>query len=87
MKSVPFIEKTRKIKSAHVAIVTKQLRKPYILSFATLEKLNSIIVCIERDDGIKGYGEAVALPGYSWETTQEIYSVIKETIDKAHTMP
>ena len=53
-----------------------KLRKPYKLSFATLYSFDSCWIQLTDNQGGVGVGEAVALPGYSWETADEIEGVL-----------
>jgi|GEM_PF-1093665 len=56
------------------------LRNPYKLSFTTVTEFESVWVRIENDAGEVGIGEAVALPGYSWETTASILACLDEIV-------
>jgi len=57
------------------------LEKPYDLSFARLTAYESIWVYAEDEDGDVGLGEAVALPGYGWETTESICATIARILE------
>ena len=59
------------------------LKEPYELSFATLNEFTSVWVRAKIEDQLCGIGEAVALPGYSWETTETIYATIKHIVAAA----
>lgn len=48
------------------------LRKAYDLSFASLSTFEMIWVLAEDEEGVLGLGEAVPLPGYSWETVESV---------------
>lgn len=56
------------------------LKKPYILSFATINQVTSVIVRIMLENGSVGIGEAVALPGYSHETTDSIIADLRNVL-------
>ncbi|MFH1019874.1 MAG: enolase C-terminal domain-like protein [Pseudomonadota bacterium] len=51
------------------------LQKPYRLSFAVLERFETIYVAVEGD-GRTGYGEITPLPGYGGETVAEAISTL-----------
>ncbi len=61
-----------RIERAQLREVTLPLTTPYELSFTTVTEIRSQIVLIRLADGRHGYGETVALPGYSRETPEEI---------------
>ena len=72
----------KKIKKAKAGLIKSVLKKPYHLSFATLDYFESIVVYIRTEDGAEGIGEAVALPGYSWENTADVLFVVNQIIDE-----
>lgn len=57
------------------------LQKPYELSFGRLSEFCSIWVFAEDEKGDIGLAEAVALPGYGWETTDTIACTVEKIID------
>ncbi len=59
------------------------LSSAYALSFARLEQFESIWVYSEDESGRVGLGEAVALPGYSWETSDDVERTVKELLRDA----
>ena len=59
------------------------LSKPYELSFTTLAAFDSIWVRLEDDAGKVGLGEAVALPGYGWETVDSVSRTVAAILDGA----
>lgn len=63
------------------------LRRPYHLSFATLTEFAAVWVRYEDEMGRVGLGEAVALPGYSWETTEDICAAVAEITQGAQGLP
>jgi L-alanine-DL-glutamate epimerase-like enolase superfamily enzyme len=69
---------SHKIKSITFGLITKRLKQPYQLSFAKIEKLNSLWVLIEDETGQIGLGEAVPLPGYGTETIETIIDAIRQ---------
>ena len=58
----------------------RPLRAPYRLSFATLHTFDSVLLYMASEDGGIGFGEAVALPGYSWEVTEEIVESVRRLL-------
>lgn len=53
------------------------LRRPYILSFVTLEGFNTVLVHFTLDDGTTRIGEVVPLVGYSSETVEDVIHTCK----------
>ena len=48
------------------------LKKPYHTSFGDLAFFDSVIAVIRTDEGV-GAGESTAVPGYSWESPQDVW--------------
>ena len=69
-----------KIKVVTFGTSFSPLKSPYKLSFTTVTEFESVWVRIENDVGEVGIGEAVALPGYSWETTASILACLDEMV-------
>lgn len=67
------------MKISRVRIFEKHLplRKPYPLSFTTVESFRSCLISVETDTHGRGAGEATALPGYSAETHEDIFLALK----------
>lgn len=65
----------------------RPLAKPYELSFATLTTFESVWVAARRSDGAVGLGEAVALPGYGWETAEDARRVVGELVERLDGKP
>lgn len=63
---------------ADIRIVRKSvpLKKPYRLSFATLESFDTIFAIVKLDSGQTGVGETVPVKGYGWEDAEETYSLL-----------
>jgi L-Ala-D/L-Glu epimerase len=57
------------------------LQKPYDLSFVRLTAYESVWVYAEDEQGEIGLGEAVALPGYGWETTESVCAAIAHMLE------
>jgi L-alanine-DL-glutamate epimerase-like enolase superfamily enzyme len=69
-----------KITAIHIYAIHLPLHVPFVISYHTYKYMPSIIVKIETDEGITGFGEAVAdehVTGESWEGT---YQIIKNTL-------
>lgn len=56
------------------------LKYPYRLSFGTVNEYNSIVVTISSNGAIF-WGEATALPGYSWESADSIWQTVVSCIE------
>jgi L-alanine-DL-glutamate epimerase-like enolase superfamily enzyme len=82
MPSVPEA-RTRRFRRLAWGRKSSPLVKPYDLSFARLTSYESVWVYAEDDAGGAGLGEAVALPGYGWETTETVCAAIAELLDGA----
>lgn len=59
------------------------LAAPFVISYHTYDKMPSIIVKIETDEGIIGYGEGVPDEHVTGETWQGIFHIIKNTLGPA----
>lgn len=57
-----------RVAGVRLAVRDVPLRTPYVLSFVTLRSFRARLVEMELDDGRRGLGEVVALPGYGSET-------------------
>ena len=61
-----------KITAIHLYAIRLPLRDPFVISYGSYSDMPSIIVKMETDEGIIGYGEGVAddhVTGESWEST------------------
>lgn len=61
------------VKSVTVLRVPVPLTRPYHTSFGDLPIFDSVIARMETDEGI-GWGESSAVPGYSWETPDDVWN-------------
>ena len=61
-------------------IVDIPLKRPHVVSFGRLEKINFVLVKIKTRRGLVGYGEASTLQGPTW--SEECAEGIKLIIDK-----
>lgn len=69
-----------KITAIHLFAIRLPLIKPFIVSYQTYLDMPSIIVKIETDEGITGYGEGVADEHVTGETWMSTYHTIKHTL-------
>lgn len=72
-----------KIKSIELFAIHLPLRDPFIVSYDTYYYMTSIIVKIETDEGIAGYGESVPDEHVTGESFEGTYHVLKEKIAPA----
>ena len=69
-----------KIKEIEIYAIRLPLVDPFIISYHTYDDMPSIIVKLTTEEGLVGYGEAVAdehVTGESWEST---YAMLKNTL-------
>ena len=69
-----------KITAIHLYAIHLPLHVPFVISYHTYDYMPSIIVKIETDEGIIGYGEAVADEHVTGETWEGTYETIKHTL-------
>ncbi|HDR4861306.1 dipeptide epimerase [Bacillus thuringiensis] len=72
-----------KITAIHLYAIRLTLRSPFVISYGSYSDMPSIIVKMETDEGIIGYGEGVAddhVTGESWEST---FHTLKHTLTPA----
>lgn len=69
-----------KIKAIHIHAIHLPLHSPFIVSYATYHYMPTIIVKIETDEGITGYGEAVPDEFVTGESYESTYHMLKHTI-------
>ncbi|MBJ9983031.1 dipeptide epimerase [Bacillus sp. S70] len=72
-----------KITAIHLYAIRLPLRNPFVISYGSYSDMPSIIVKMETDAGIIGYGEGVAddhVTGESWEST---FHTLKHTLAPA----
>jgi len=68
------------ITACQVLLAEIALKQPYILSFGTVNKIDPVIVKLTMESGGIGLAEAVALPGYSHETTESIIADLRRVL-------
>ncbi len=56
------------------------LRRPHVMSFATLEAVNFVFVRVETRQGLVGWGEAACLGGPTW--SEESAESVAATVDR-----
>ena len=68
------------IKSIALYAIRLPLYEPFVVSYHTYHDMPSIIVRLESDDGLLGFGEAVADEHVTGETWESMYSLLKNTL-------
>ncbi|MBY0122927.1 mandelate racemase/muconate lactonizing enzyme family protein [Bacillus sp. S/N-304-OC-R1] len=69
-----------KITAIHLHAIHLPLHVPFVVSYHTYNDMPSVIVKIETDEGIVGYGEGVADEHVTGESLQSAYQIIKHTL-------
>lgn len=69
-----------KITAVHLYAIRLPLQNPFIVSYGTYPDMPSIIVKIETDEGIVGYGEGVADEHVTGETWESTFHILKHTL-------
>lgn len=69
-----------KIKEIDIYAIRLPLIEPFIISYHTYDDMPSIIVKITTEDGLVGYGEAVADEHVTGETWESTYAMLKNTL-------
>lgn len=69
-----------KITAIHLYAVQLPLKVPFVVSYHSYESMPSIIVKVETDEGITGYGEGVADEHVTGETWEGTYHILKNTL-------
>lgn len=72
-----------KIKSIELYAIHLPLHVPFVISYHTYDYMPSIIVKMETEEGIIGYGEAVADEHVTGETWEGTFQVLKNTLGPA----
>ncbi|MCC5801760.1 mandelate racemase/muconate lactonizing enzyme family protein [Rossellomorea vietnamensis] len=68
------------IKKINLYAIRLPLKQPFIISYHTYEDMPSIILEMETDEGIIGYGEAVADEHVTGETWESTFQVLQHTL-------
>ncbi|MED3550913.1 dipeptide epimerase [Cytobacillus praedii] len=69
-----------KITAIHLYAIHLPLHVPFVVSYHTYDYMPSVIVKIETDEGIVGYGEAVADEHVTGESWEGVYQILKNTL-------
>jgi muconate cycloisomerase len=64
------------IKSIEPIAVSLPMRKPVIMAAETIHRADNVLVRIEADDGLVGWGEAASAPLMTGETLESIVSAV-----------
>jgi L-Ala-D/L-Glu epimerase len=72
-----------KITAIHLNAIHLPLIEPFVISYHTYDYMPSIIVKIETDEGMIGYGEGVADEHVTGETWEGTFHILKNTIAPA----
>jgi L-Ala-D/L-Glu epimerase len=68
------------IKNINLYAIRLPLKQPFIISYHTYDDMPSIILEMETDEGIIGYGEAVADEHVTGETWESTFQVLEHTL-------
>lgn len=79
------IDLNAKVEKLDFGAINIPLSSPYNLSFVSLTEFNCLWVS-SKVGGRVGYGEAVPLPGYGWETLDSVKSVISGLSSTFHSV-
>ncbi|MEI4771547.1 dipeptide epimerase [Psychrobacillus sp. FJAT-51614] len=69
-----------KIKKIDIYAIRLPLVEPFIISYHTYDDMPSIIVKLTTEEGLVGYGEAVADEHVTGETWESTYALLKNTL-------
>lgn len=69
-----------KITKAHLHLVEFPLKEPFIISYATYPNMPAIILKLETDTGLTGYGEAVPDEHVTGEQVNGTYEILKNVL-------
>jgi L-Ala-D/L-Glu epimerase len=72
-----------KITAIHLYAIKLPLIDPFVISYGSYDHMPSVIVKIDTDEGIVGYGEGVADEHVTGETWEGVYHTLKSTIGPA----
>jgi L-alanine-DL-glutamate epimerase-like enolase superfamily enzyme len=72
-----------KITAIHLYAIHLPLHEPFVVSYHTYNHMPSVIVKMETDEGIVGYGEGVADEHVTGETWEGTFHIIKNTLGPA----
>jgi L-alanine-DL-glutamate epimerase-like enolase superfamily enzyme len=69
-----------KITAIHLYAIHLPLHVPFVVSYHSYDYMPSVIVKMETDEGIVGYGEAVADEHVTGESWEGVYQILKNTL-------
>lgn len=69
-----------KINAIHLYAIHLPLQIPFVVSYKTYNYIPSVIVKLETDEGIVGYGEGVADEHVTGETWEGTFQILKNTL-------
>ncbi|WP_313800424.1 dipeptide epimerase [Cytobacillus sp.] len=69
-----------KITAIHLYAIHLPLHVPFVVSYHSYDYMPSVIVKIETDEGIIGYGEAVADEHVTGESWEGVFQILKNTL-------
>ncbi|MFZ7946166.1 mandelate racemase/muconate lactonizing enzyme family protein [Neobacillus sp. 19] len=69
-----------KITAIHLYAIHLPLKDPFVISYHTYQYMPAVMVKIETDEGIIGYGEAVPDEHVTGETWEGVFHILKNTI-------
>lgn len=69
-----------KITAIHLYAIHLPLHVPFVISYHTYDYMPSVIVKIETDEGIVGYGEGVADEHVTGESWEGVFHILKNTL-------
>lgn len=72
-----------KITAIHLYAIRLPLKEPFVISYHTYQDMPSIIVKLETDKGLIGYGEGVSDEHVTGETWESTFHVLKNTLAPA----
>lgn len=58
------------------------LKRPYVLSFVTLERFETVLLRLHLDTDVVLLGEVVPLPGYASETVEDVVKTVEAWLPK-----
>lgn len=67
-----------KITKIKAEVIQLELRKPIVVTFGVLESVETVIIKIETDEGLNGFGEAAPFGPVTGESVDSVISVIKK---------
>lgn len=79
-RNVKKVGNKMKIKEIDIYAIRLPLIDPFIISYHTYDDMPSIIVKVTTEDGLIGYGEAVADEHVTGETWESTYALLENTL-------